>query len=38
MGYLINSGPFGYVLKVNDIPDVEISDQHYLILDLDVRR
>jgi hypothetical protein len=26
--YIINSGPFGYEFKVDDIPDVQKADQH----------
>jgi hypothetical protein len=31
---LINSGPFGYKLKVDDTPDVEKAEQHCLYLGL----
>jgi hypothetical protein len=34
---MINSGLLGYKFKVDDTPDVEKVDQHYLILDFDVR-
>jgi hypothetical protein len=34
LGYLINSGPFGYKFKVDDTPDVKKGDQHCFDLGL----